>query len=47
MAGGSGFFVAPGVIVSCAHVVARPDGVAAETVAVEWEDVSLVGRVLR
>jgi TIR domain/Trypsin-like peptidase domain/Predicted nucleotide-binding protein containing TIR-like domain len=45
VAGGSGFFVAPGVIVSCAHVVALPDGVAAETVTVEWEGISLVGRV--
>jgi hypothetical protein len=47
VAGGSGFFVAPGVVVSCAHVVTRPDGSAAETVLVEWEDVSLVGRVSR
>jgi hypothetical protein len=43
--GGTGFFVAPGVIVSCAHVVAGPDGMAAEMVTVEWEDVNLVGRV--
>src|SRR6266567_4546314 len=44
VAGGSGFFVAPGVVVSCAHV-AGLEGVAARTVMVMWEGVIFTGNV--
>jgi vWA-MoxR associated protein C-terminal domain/Trypsin-like peptidase domain len=40
--GGSGFFVAPGVIVTCAHVVSR-DGRAVSRVKVRWENVIYTG----
>jgi uncharacterized protein YjbI with pentapeptide repeats len=42
---GSGFFVAPDLVMSCAHVVAGYEGVAAESVTVEWHGLSLAGQV--
>ena len=45
-AGGSGFFVAPGSIVSCAQaVIAKATDVTAERVTVEWQGMRLTGRV--
>lgn len=43
--GGTGFFVASGLVISCAHVVARSDGTAADSVEVEWQGKHLVGKV--
>ena len=43
--GGSGFFVAPGLIITCAHTVAGLSGAVPEQVAVAWQDMSLTGRV--
>lgn len=44
VAGGSGFFVAPGIIVSCAHVVAMEGGTA-KTVKIEWHEARHTGQV--
>jgi len=43
--GGSGFFVAPGVIVTCAHVVSR-GGRAVSRVKVQWNEVTYDGTAL-
>lgn len=43
--GGSGFFVAPGLIITCAHIVAGLDGTVPGLVEVEWRGMSLTGRV--
>jgi len=40
--GGSGFFVAPGYVLTCAHVVGGRDGA---ELTLRWEDVELPGRV--
>ena len=43
--GGSGFYVAPGLIITCAHIVAGLRGAVPEQVAVAWRGMSLAGRV--
>ena len=43
--GGSGFFIAPGVIVTCAHVVASGDRVTATRATVTWRGRSYRGQV--
>lgn len=44
--GGSGFFVAPGIVLSCAHVVLdRETREPARTVTVEWREASTTGTV--
>ncbi len=44
--GGSGFFIAPGVVVSCAHVVAQGNGpVLEQPVTVKWREELLYGQV--
>lgn len=43
--GGSGFFVGPGLVITCAHVVAARDGAAASTALVEWRGEQRSGQV--
>ena len=44
--GGSGFFVGPGLVMSCAHVVADSARAAVrESVAVEWQGLSFAGSI--
>jgi len=46
--GGTGLFVAPGIILTCAHVVGRDRSVGDETISVVLEDLSkLSGRLLQ
>lgn len=45
VSGGTGFFVAPGLVVSCAHVVARRDGTTVDSVVLEWQGRQFVGKV--
>ena len=45
IAGGSGFFVAPGVIVTCAHVVSS-DGRAVRRAKVRWDGVTYEGTAI-
>ncbi|HMH94288.1 MAG TPA: trypsin-like peptidase domain-containing protein [Streptosporangiaceae bacterium] len=45
IAGGSGFFVAPGVVVTCAHVVASGDRITAARATVRWRGAAYGGQV--
>jgi hypothetical protein len=45
IAGGSGFFVTPRTVVTCAHVVASGDAVTARRVNVRWRDVDYGGHL--
>jgi hypothetical protein len=42
---GSGFFVGPGLILTCAHVVAGADGVPAGDIAIEWNGLEMRGEL--